>query len=154
MGQVNLLEDMASEATLQLILTEIGQKLEAGQAVALSTTNFPDSATTAKVEELRALIAGLLVASRMQTDTNLSNPREKAWMTILSRMTHSLSGLRVDASGAAITANIAAAQTLATLTLLAQANQVAMGNLSTSGQSAQLLQSNFQVGFRRNLVVS
>jgi len=78
-------------------------------------------------------------------------------MKALSKLTFSTTGMRVDLQNQAVTANIASAQTLATVTTVGvvnQANTVCMGRSSPDGQGIQLSQIAFQQAFRRNLTVS
>jgi hypothetical protein len=78
-------------------------------------------------------------------------------LKLLSKLTFTTGGLRVDASGATITANIAASQTLATVTTVGTVNALnngALGRVSVDGMGIQMTYCNFQTGFRRNLIQS
>jgi hypothetical protein len=82
---------------------------------------------------------------------------ERLCLKALSKLTYSLSGLRVDAGGSSVTASIAASQTLATVTTVQTvnaSNAVAMGRASADGQGIQISCLAYQQGFRRNLIVS
>jgi hypothetical protein len=65
----------------------------------------------------------------------------------LSKLTFSMTGLRVDMSGQNIT-------TVTTVTTVANANNTAVGNLNANGTGILLTRGAFQAGFRKNIVIA
>lgn len=63
----NAFEDLATQATLAAILTELNQKLEAGQAVAL------DAATLAALETINAIVSGTVAVSNFPSSVEVAN---------------------------------------------------------------------------------
>lgn len=148
-----------------------------------SPTDFPDANALAKLEAIRLLLDGTLDVNVLQLPNGLSTEAtlqalvaavtaqakaadvqpvaltddslvERLVLKALAKLTFSTSGLRVDGSGATLTVNIAASQTLATVSQVAACSQVAMGRATVDGQGIQLSQMAFQQSVRRNLSVS
>lgn len=82
---------------------------------------------------------------------------ERIVLKILSRLTFTNTGLRIDAGGSSVVASIAATQTLATVTTVGTvnaSNNVALGRATADGMGIQMSYSAYQQGFRKNLVIT
>lgn len=77
---------------------------------------------------------------------------ERVALKALARLTFSTAGARVDCGGSAVTASIAASQTLANVTALGSANNVSIGRSTPDGASILMSQLSYTNGFRARLV--
>ena len=145
----SLAELQAIHAALTAGIPVSGQFWQTTQPVSANALPLPNGASTeATLAQAVSALAALLTELQAKTEPDLDLLTRIA-LKIIARMTYSTNGLRVDASGATITANIAAAQTLATLTTLA-----GIAQNTQNGQGVQLSHLDFQQSFRRNLVVT
>ena len=149
----------ATQTTLASVLSELQGVLDV--AVQAFPSDYPDAASLAKLEQVRALLAGTLVVSGPLTDTQLrATPIPNAnvddsflvrWvLKPLARLTFTTLGLRIDCGGSSVSASIAANQDLRSVT----GTVSGLGYNSQLGQAMQQSNHAFQNGFRRNLVVS
>lgn len=128
------------------------------QPVSVDELPLPNGASTeATLAQAVSALAALLAELQAKTepgDTQAVAPVdtslvERLALKALAKLTYTLNGLRVDASGATITANIASNQTLATVSLVN-----GLGYNAANGQAIQQSVAAYQLGFRRNLIVS
>ena len=87
----------------------------------------------------------------LATESSL-NFLQRIALKALSRLTFSMTGLRVDAGGSSVTI-ASGTVTIASGTVTAS-NNVALGRATADGQGIQISQVNYNHGFRRNLVIS
>lgn len=153
----------STDATLQQVrdrlpATPHAQPLTDAQlratAVPVSMAGASTEATLAQAVSALASILTELQAKTEPSDTQIvanadMSLIDRLVMTALAKLTYTMSGLRVDASGATVTSNIATNQTLANVTTVG-----ALGYSSQNGQAIQQSVAAYQLGFRRNLVVS
>ena len=79
---------------------------------------------------------------------------ERIVLKLLSRLTFTTTGLRIDAGGSSVVASIAASQTLATVGTVGASNNVSLGRATADGMGIQMSYLAYQQGFRKNLVVT
>lgn len=84
---------------------------------------------------------------------------ERIVLKALTKLTFSLNGLRVDASGATVAVTISSGtvttvSTVTSVTAVAASSNGALGRTTPDGQGIQLSYLAFQDGFRRNLALS
>lgn len=125
-----------------------------------AATPMPTTAATtdAKLDTLITAIGSLLAELQLKPDASEQvlvaqqdiSLLERVALKALARLTFSTTGARVDCGGSAVTASIAASQTLGTVTTVGTVG--ALGRLTQDGVSIQMTQLNYTNGFRARLV--
>lgn len=147
-------------ASLAALETVAVGNLPETQPISAAELPLPDGAATdAKVDALISAMAALLAELQLKPDAadllRVSQEDismiERVALKAMARLTFTRTGQRVDCSGSSVTASLASNQTLGTVTTVGSANNVALGRLSTSGQSILLSRLNYSNGFRARL---
>lgn len=126
------------------------------QAVSADELPLPaGAATDAKQDALLMAMQALLAELELKPNASGSSSSaeldliETAALKALAKLTYTIQGLRVDCGGSLVA--LASNQTLATVTSLGTANNVATGRSTTDGASVLLSRLNYTNGFRARL---